>query len=223
MTKEQKQNELITTADRKTTQYLRWLLKATEKDQYRKFKEKVYVDFSTPEKVHLVATTGKSLHVLEFTELGFREMFRWQGNENTLLSVIQHKVSGVIFETCREDFTYPNWKSIFNEHLGKGETSKEITCKGEAGLSEVIITKVLLNKDMQDDLNWSLAEDLVSNAIGKGTLYRPKDSRESQRWFMRNPSPLEPVVFEELKEVKTYGAECIKAFAIVMPIRTARK
>jgi len=223
MTKqEQKQNELITTADRKTTQYLRWLLKATEKDQYRKFKEKVYVDFSTPEKVHLVATTGKSLHVLEFTELGFREMFGWQGTDNTLLSVIQNKMSGVIFETCREDLTYPNWASVFHQHIGKGETSKEITCKGEAGLSEVIITKVLLNKDMQDDLNWSLAEDLISNAIGKGTLYRPKDSRESQRWFMRNPSPLEPVVFEEVKNVKTYGAECVKAFAIVMPIRTSR-
>ena len=218
-----KEIQMITTSDRKTTQYLRWLLKATEKDQYRKFKEKVYVDFSTPEKVHLVATTGKSLHVLEFTELGFREMFGWQGTDNTLLSVIQHKVSGVIFQTCLEDFTYPNWSSVFHEHICKGETSKEITCKGEAGLTEVIITKMLLNQDMKDCLNWSLAEDLVSNAIGKGTLYRPKDSRESQRWIMRSSSPLEPVVLEEVKTVKTYGAECVKAFAIVMPIRTARK
>jgi hypothetical protein len=221
MTK-QEQIKMITTSDRKTTQYLRWLLKATEKDQYRKFKEKVFVDFSTPEKVHLVATTGKSLHVLEFTELGFREMFHWQGTENTLVSVIQNKVSGVIFEACREDLTYPNWASVFNQHIGKGETDKEITCKGEAGLSEVIITKVLLNEEMKDGFNWSLAEDLVSNAIGKGTLYRPKDSRESQRWIMRSSSPLEPVVLEEVKTVKTYGAECVKAFAIVMPIRTTR-
>lgn len=195
--------------------YLRWLLAARSKDKNRPVLNKVYADYSADGTVYLVCTDGRRMHVLELYETYFNESFSWDGSESFLLDVTQNKVSNVIFQTCSEDLTFPNWKNVFEQHMtfDKHSNKNEITCKGEHGVSTVLIKKALTHREHPAREDWSLSEKFVADAIGKGTLYRPSNSRESYSWTMHSKTPLEPLVLEESE------GDRIKAYAVIMPMR----